>query len=389
MRIAINAISAKRGGAVTYIQNVLPELLCQMDAAHELVVWRPEAETGDAQWPAGIEYSSDSSSHGQSKASANPLSRLWFDQAQLPGRLKADGIDLLFSAANFGVLRCPSRQVLLVQNTLAFDETFLQRMPAKVRAYYIFQRYLILHSIKASEAVLFPSQAIHDLVRRYAKGNPKKWPQNWLVAPFGTRHDLFYPSDRSTRDQSQPVRLLHISLYCDQKNLGTLLQATQTLHAQEPHRYNLRVTAGFAQDWLGQSAMFPNFRREQALFRELEAKGIAEDTNWLKYSTLPELYRSSDIFIFPSYTESFGFPLVEAMACGLPIVASDVPVNREMCGDAAIYFSTFDADDCAQAIRTVASDESLRLKLSALSLERAKRFSWKHHVAQLLRAFTQ
>ncbi|HYE72551.1 MAG TPA: glycosyltransferase, partial [Blastocatellia bacterium] len=102
---------------------------------------------------------------------------------------------------------------------------------------------------------------------------------------------------------------------------------------------------------------------------------------------LPEIYRSSDIFVFPSYTESFGLPLVEAMASGLPIVASDVPVNRELCGDAAIYFSVFDAEDCARAIQLIAEDSGLRCRLREASLKRAKDFTWERHTADLVAVF--
>jgi glycosyltransferase involved in cell wall biosynthesis len=381
MKIAINAVSAKRGGAVTYLQNVLPELLRQLgDGPRQIVVWRGDAETGDEKWPGQIDYRRDYSSRG--RASANPLRRVWFDQVKLPRMLRAERAEVLFSSANYGPLLCPARQVLLVRNPIYYDETFLARMKSrKVVAYHLAQRFLTNRCIAASDVVLFPTEAMLRLVAAQFGGARA----NWRVAHYGTRHDLFAPA--LAREEGGPVRLLHVSIYSDQKNLETLLRAAQLLRRQGGRRYHLRLTAGFDQDWLGASALFPNFQREQALYRELQAAGVAEDTNWRRYGTLPDLYRSADIFVFPSYTESFGHPLVEAMASGLPIVAADVPVNRELCGDAAAYFPTFDAEACAQAVRRVAEDAGLQAGLRAAARARARLFTWERHAAQLIRAF--
>lgn len=385
MNITINAISAKLGGAVTYLQNVLPELQAELGHCgnHKLIVWRGSAATGDRSWPEHVEYREDPITKGNATAAANPLRRLWFDQIHLPQRLRADRADVLFSSANFGPLRCPCRQVLLVRNTIPFDETYLARAAPRVKAFYLFQRWLTLRCIMASDVVIFPTQAMLDLVARYTDGI-RAW---WRVSHYGTRHDLFYPSPDPSGGNISPIQLLHVSLYSDQKNLGTLLLALQKLQETQPGRYQLRLTAGFGQEWIGQHPFFPNFRRERALYAQLQEAGVAEDVNWKTYGTLPDLYRSTDIFVFPSYTESFGHPLIEAMASGLPVVAADVAVNRELCHDAAIYFAPFDVYACASAIRQVAEDAALRLRLRKAALERAKAFSWQKHAAQLAEAF--
>lgn len=386
MNITINAISAKLGGAVTYLQNILPELQTELgdQGNHRIIVWRGAATTGDQRWPEQIEYREDPVTRGTTTASANPLRRLWFDQVQLPQRLRADRSDVLFSSANFGPLRCPCRQVLLVRNTIPFDETYLGRVAPRVKAYYLFQRWLTLRCVAAADVVIFPTQAMLDLVAGYIGGMQA----HWQVAHYGTRHDLFYPVSDPGNSDISPIRLLHVSLYSDQKNLGTLLQAVQRLQETRSGHYQLRLTAGFGQDWIGQHPFFPNFQREQSFYRKLQAVGVAEDLDWKKYGTLPDLYRSADIFVFPSYTESFGHPLIEAMASGLPVVAADVPVNRELCHEAAIYFAPFDISACASAIQQVAEDSRLRLRLRTAALERAKAFTWQKHAAQLATAFS-
>ena len=195
MKITINAISAKRGGAATYLQNVLPELLVQLGGTEEnrIAVWRGVATTADdGRWPGGIEYRQDLAASGGAGATGGTIRRLWFDQVQLPRMLQADGSEVLFSSANFGPLRCPCRQVLLVRNPIYFDPTFMSRMKSpKVRAYYFFQRWLTLRCAEVSDVVLFPTQAMLELVARHTRGER----HNWRVAHYGTRHDLFFPTD--------------------------------------------------------------------------------------------------------------------------------------------------------------------------------------------------
>jgi glycosyltransferase involved in cell wall biosynthesis len=100
-----------------------------------------------------------------------------------------------------------------------------------------------------------------------------------------------------------------------------------------------------------------------------------------------EHYRRADIFVFPSLAESFGHPLVEAMAHGLPIIASDTPINREMCGDAAVYFRPMDPDHLAQAIRRVATNQPLQNRLSVEGRQRVRtKFNWQTHIRRILQA---
>lgn len=387
MRVMVNAIAAKRGGAVSYLNNVLPELCNQLgeEELYHITVWRGTSNGDNDTDLKGVEYRMDQrATGGTGDVGGGWRYRLWFDQVKLPQMLRAEGTEVLFSSANFGPLCCPCRQVLLVRNPIYFAPNFLERMKSfKVRAYYFLQRQLTLRCIKASDIVLFPTQAMLDLVANYTSPQSSRW----CVAPYGTRNDLFKPAPERQKKEGEAVRLLNVGLYSDQKNFGTLLQAISALHQSDPRRYFLQLTAGFQQDWMGGSPFFPNFIRERALFRQLHAEGVVEDVNWQSYGSLPALYQQADIFVFPSYTESFGHPMVEAMATGLPIVAADVAVNREICGDAAIYFPPFDEVACAAAIQKVAEDALLRERLRVEAQARAKTFTWEKHVSELVKAF--
>jgi glycosyltransferase involved in cell wall biosynthesis len=100
---------------------------------------------------------------------------------------------------------------------------------------------------------------------------------------------------------------------------------------------------------------------------------------------LHHVYRACDLYVTPAYAETFAHPLVEAMASGLPIVASDLPVHKEVCGDAAQYFSRFSPEALAKAVARIAGSWDLKAQLSQAGKKRSRQFSWGEHVEQVLR----
>ncbi|MFM7022540.1 MAG: glycosyltransferase family 4 protein [Flavobacteriales bacterium] len=378
-RILINSVFAKKGGALTYIQNVVAGLRKVLPADFEIIVLRTKTEDAAKYEVEGVKYiNNDELSVQGAQAVSNPLKRLLFDQITLPKIIRKEKIDVLFSAGNFGVLRCPCKQILLVRNTVFFDDLYINRVQSsKVKWFYRLQKLLTIRSMKASDIVLFPSQAMYSLVAPQVRMSKK----NWQVSHYGSRPDLFFPSNE--KKESGVVKFFHSGFYSDQKNLSVLLEAAKILDEKYHLKFKLEITAGFNQDWLGQSVFFPNFTKERQLYFQLKEKGLAEDLDWMSYADLAMKYRTCDIFIFPSYTESFGHPLIEAMHSALPVLASDTEVNRELCGDAGMYFSTFDAKDCAEKMYRLSQDEQLQKIMAQQGITRAAEFTWEKHAEVL------
>ena len=93
---------------------------------------------------------------------------------------------------------------------------------------------------------------------------------------------------------------------------------------------------------------------------------------------LPALYSGATGFVYPSIYEGFGMPPLEAMACGCPVAVSDIPAHREVCGEAALYFDPFKAEEMSAALESLLRlDGPLRASLVQQGLLRAARFSWK------------
>lgn len=99
---------------------------------------------------------------------------------------------------------------------------------------------------------------------------------------------------------------------------------------------------------------------------------------------LKELYQNASLFVYPSFYEGFGLPPIEAMSLGCPSIVSDIPVFREVCGNASLYVNPYDESDIATKIDEVLSDSELRKRLMELGLKRANHYSWNKSVQSLV-----
>jgi len=97
---------------------------------------------------------------------------------------------------------------------------------------------------------------------------------------------------------------------------------------------------------------------------------------WVEEEDMPYMFNGATAFIFPSRHEGFGIPILQAFGCGVPVITSDIPVLREIGGDAALFFNYLDKDAIGRAIEKVTTNKDLREELARKGLMRAKDFSW-------------
>jgi glycosyltransferase involved in cell wall biosynthesis len=373
MRVLLNAVAAKMGGAANYIRTLARELADEDQ--HEFFFLVPESQA------AAIREASQHFHVIASNIAEQPFSqRLWFDQVELPRILRRERINVLFSTANFATFFCPCRQLLLVRNSLYFSSLYRAKiLPHKswrIRAGEALRRWLVCRSAMASDVVLTPSQTMLDELRTAVE------PRGAMVNHYGVDPQRFWPAPKTFAENGR-VSLVFTSLYSEHKNLGTLFRALLELEAAG-QRCRLIMTAD--PDW--EEIDNPIRDSDRKLAEELKRRALIEFTGMLGGAALDQLYAKADIFVYPSVVESFGHPLMEAMAAGLPIVAADVPINHELCGDAAAYFSAFDADDCANQIGTLIKDPGRRDKLAQRGLQRVTEFRWSSHAGRLIQQLT-
>lgn len=171
----------------------------------------------------------------------------------------------------------------------------------------------------------------------------------------------------------EPPYIFYLGRLERKKNTPALVEAFAMISSRFPD-YKLVLTgrASFGYDEV--EFMISQYK--------LDEKVIC--TGWVEEADLPYIYAGASVFAFPSHYEGFGIPLVEAMACGVPIAASDVAPITEVVGSAAILFDPEHPNSIKDALEKLITDKALRDRLTAQGLERAKQFSWKNSAEKTL-----
>lgn len=318
-------------------------------------------------------------------ASGSYARRWWWDQISLRRLVAQERPDVLFSSANFGMIACPCPQALLVRIPIYFSREYCEHvLPGKTaafRAETALRRWFVCRSARHADCVVTPSEAMLADLQRYARIPETKT----RVIPYGVpraRLSAGALSQPPSAQPDRPVRVLWVSHYADHKDLATLLRAASSLRQRGRARVDLFLTLEPLRNGAqrGQHTEMP-WAEQQLL------AGLGDSVRYLgvlPYEQIWETYRYADVFVFPSLCESFGHPLVEAMAARLPVIASDIPIHREICDDAAQYFPPRDAAALAAALERFAGDAILRAEMARRGAARVRNFVWEDHVLRLL-----
>jgi glycosyltransferase involved in cell wall biosynthesis len=168
--------------------------------------------------------------------------------------------------------------------------------------------------------------------------------------------------------------ILYVGTIEPRKNLGRLIQAYARLKTRRELDHKLVIGGG--KGWLFDDV----FQRaaDLRMVEDLIFPGYIPDED------LPALYSLADAFLFPSLYEGFGLPPLEAMACGTPVITSNVSSLPEIVEGAGIMINPLDIDELAQAIENLLDDSALQRELSQKGIERAKTFNWRATAEKLL-----
>lgn len=369
-RILIHAVSAKSGGARTYLLNLVPELAVR--GTDEYLVYAPELKLKVTRGQAGrirVVPTDDSAW----------WKRLFWDQVTLRRILRRERIDVLFSSSDFGVLWPPCRQVLFLRNTTFFSPNFrqyiLRHRSWRDRFDWCCRRLLVKMSARSSDTVMVASATMLEDVKKAVKLTGRT-----VVNPFGAPKGRFVPRPKP-KTAHERLSILYVSEYADYKNITVLLRGVLELVEAGRTGFEVVITMDPAQFGTVESISLDADRK---LASDPRLQNIVRFVGAVPYESIVELYAEADIFIFPSFVESFGHPLLEAMISGVPVLAADIPVFRELCGDSAAFFDPFDPGDCARRLAELCDNAALREKLARCGRERAQtRFDWDAHVRRL------
>lgn len=368
--VLINALSARRGGIVTYTNTLIAELRARhVDATIALPLANPDQDVDHT-----LVFD---------VRDLGAFRRFVWEQRAWRAVVKGQSPDVLFSSANFGLFRSPVPQLLMMSEGGIFNPLYLKHVMPRlgfwVRVVSLVRRFMMIRSIRAAPVVMLPTETLYQWILAYCpqlKGRA-------VVNSYGIDLDRFVPQPIDALAADGPVRLLYVSVYYPHKDPETLNQAVALLRNEGiDATAHITMTKEEFQHWPCGDADYESLVNGQKAGRITLAP--------VPHRDLPTTYGKNDIFIFPSVSETFGFPLVEAMACGLPVIAADTLTNREICGPAALYFLPYDAQALANRVKELRADTDLYRSIQAAGIARAQeRFDLSDHFDRLVGVLEQ
>ena len=294
--------------------------------------------------------------------------RLLWLQFMLPWKLVREETSLLFSPLPEGMLTSTIPQIVVVHDPLPL--LFPSEYP---RQQYYF-RFLVRAMTKRARTVVAVSENTkRDIMKFY--GVPS-W--NIQVIYPGHNPEQFHASiDPSSIVQKYGLKryFLYVGNHLPHKNLKRLIQAFSHVHTFIPHQL---VIAGKK-----------DVRYSPALEAQCEVGHLHKRVVFLDYfpsHELPGLYAGAEALVFPSLGEGFGLPLVEAMACGVPVITSGASSMLEVVGRAGVLVDPYNIEQIGEAMVTVANDPNIREEMKGNGLSCVGDFTWgraAHEMSQL------
>ena len=359
MRVAINLLTedpANPSGAHWFWTRVIPEMAKRLESGEELhLLVSPKSRHLHQGYGPNVYYITYPWSNEQRNL------RTLSEHLYSPVRLPLSRIDV-FNTLMAPIVNIPWSLVLHFKTMHAFTE------PEAIRPLpRLYRRMNYPRSARAADAIIINSESLRSEIKRYLDVDERKLKLIYEAVD----HDLFQPGDAgeagaivASYGVTKPFALFVSSLW-PYKNCDGLLRAWAVARSELQGRQLAIVGAGRDEKYL-------------ASLKSLAAElGITEDVVFVGGVPLEQtvsFYRAADLFVYPSLNETFGLPILEAMACGCPVVTSDTSAMPETAGGAALLADPKDPASIARAMVEAAGPGGGRLR--ELGLKRAGEFTW-------------
>ncbi|OFW39936.1 MAG: hypothetical protein A3J29_19690 [Acidobacteria bacterium RIFCSPLOWO2_12_FULL_67_14b] len=366
MRIAIDARKLRDFGIGTYIRNLLIELSRLDQQTEYVVLCRPDdVESGEV---LGRNF--------RMVPETAPTYSI-AEQIRIPLALSRERVQLVHEPHYVlpPAIRC--RSVVTIHDCIHL--MFPQYLPGKLA--YVYAKASMWFATRKADRILTVSEASKRDILRFFDVPPDKVSvihnaiDERFLGPADTRRmDLV-----RQRYQLDHPFILYVGNIKPHKNIERLIDAFGRAREGGPAGLKLVIIGD-------EISKYPALR--QAVHRHKLDKQV-RFLGFQPQETLAAFYRLARAFVFPSLYEGFGLPPLEAMACGTPVVTSNVSSLPEVAGGAALLVDPHDTDAIADGIRRAVNDESTRADLIARGLARAREFSWAQSVAKIHKIYME
>jgi glycosyltransferase involved in cell wall biosynthesis len=319
---------------VTGVQRYAREIISQFDEQHVAYSWLQPPR----------------------KLHSDALRQLWM-QAVMPFKIPNDA--LLWSPTNIGPARCENQMITLHDIT---DQLYPQWFDKK---YVAWRRFILPKLLRRVRGIITVSNFSQETILEHfpqVRGKVE-------VIYNGVRTNHFYPrGDREIerlRDQYnlQKPFVLSVGSLDPRKNSHRLIQAWKRLPAHIQNETDLVITGESAQKFV--------FNIDRTSYKNVRFTGYVSDEQ------LPVLYSAAQLFVYPSLFEGFGLPVLEAMACGTPVITSNTTALKEIAADNALAVNPKEPDAIADAINKLLESRDLREQYRRKGQNYAGKFTWK------------
>ncbi|HET6614534.1 MAG TPA: glycosyltransferase family 1 protein [Dehalococcoidia bacterium] len=304
----------------------------------------------------------------------NEYARAVWEQAVVPSQVHRLAPDV-YHSPNYILplrLRCPS--VVTIH-----DMAFLDRRLHRLRSHLYLSVLATAAVHKATRIICVSEYTKREMVRRFPSSEAKARVIGEGVEP------AFVPQSRGAIDRFRrrfglvDPYILFVGTIEPRKNLPRLIEAFSAAVAGHAYPHRLIIAGGSG--W-----------KDEPVRRAYRASAVRERIHFAGYVSddeLPAAYSGADVFVYPSLHEGFGLPPLEAMACGAPVITSNVTSLPEVVGDAAITVNPRDTNDLTDALRRLMANATLRAELSAAGRARAADFSWQDAAARTISVYEE
>jgi glycosyltransferase involved in cell wall biosynthesis len=370
LRVGLNLtyLVEDSGGSARYARELIPSLI-QAEPGIEITAWVGSTVPGDLKgepWAGEVRWV-----HLPVPGVGSPW-HLWYELVGIGIAARRRHLDVVHGLAYLGPIVHPG--VACVVTIL--DVIWLHHPETAGRRFHAVMRTLTPLLGRTSDRLIAISRAARDDIASALRLDPGKFD----VTPLG----ILPPAPNGEPTPSAQVRerlglgpepiVLCVAAKRAHKNLHGLIRGFALLPEPRPQL----VLPGSPNDYELEL---------RALARELGVEGGVRFLGWIGDADLEDLYHEASCFALPTFQEGFGLPVLEAMARGVPVACSDIPVLREVAGDAAILFDPHDPASIGRAIARAIGDRELARELVRGGHERCGLFTWQRTAETTLASY--